>query len=99
MEEKRLENIPYIAHEAEVMRHEQDKKKLWIAVLVSVVLLFASNMIWLYAWMSYDYVSTVTVDGKEGVANYLGGNGDINNGKDYVDKIADTQGNTGNKEP
>lgn len=91
MGDNKPENIPYIAHEAEVMRHEQDKKKLWIAILVTVSLLFVSNMAWLYAWMSYDYVSTVTVDGKDGNANYLNGKGDINNGTDYIKKSADKE--------
>lgn len=91
MDENKPESIPYIAHEAEVMRQEHGKKRLWIALLVTISLLFVSNMVWLYAWMSYDYVSTVTVDGKDGNANYLNGKGDINNGTDYIDKIADKE--------
>ena len=82
MDEKKVpENISYYAHEEEVMRHEKGKKRLWGALIVAILCLFASNMIWLYAWMSYDYVSEVTVDGKDGIANYLGRDGDIHNGE------------------
>ena len=44
--------------------------------------MFASNIAWLWAWSSYDYVSEeVSVDSQDGGnANYIGHDGDINNG-------------------
>ena len=89
-----MENIPFVAHENEMSRMERIIKKLIIALVISIFLMFASNAMWLYAWMQYDYssdattttttteTSTVTIDGKDGVANYIGNNGDITNGKD-----------------
>lgn len=81
MDEKQ---IPYIAYEAEQARSERIIKRLIIALIISVILFFASNAIGLYAWCQYDYssdeTSTVTIDGKQGNANYIGKNGDINNG-------------------
>lgn len=62
---------------------ERNIKRLWIALIVAIVLIFATNMIWLYEWMAYDYVSTetVTIDGADGIANYIGNDGDIYNGE------------------
>ena len=50
---------------------------------IAVVLLFATNAAWLYVWNQYDYESeVVTVDSEDGGnANYIGNNGDINNGE------------------
>jgi hypothetical protein len=58
-------------------------KRLWILIVILVLLIVGSNMAWLYAWNSYDYVSEeiVTVDGKDGIANYIGNDGDIVNGE------------------
>lgn len=86
MEEK-MAQIPFVAHEGSLTRMERIIKRLVVALIITIVLMFASNALWLYAWMQYDYSSnattseTVTVDGKDGIANYIGNDGDINNGK------------------
>jgi flagellar biogenesis protein FliO len=84
---KKTEPVPYIVHESAQARNERTVKRLVVALIVSIALIFASNAIWLYAWMQYDYSSeqteSVTVDGKDGVANYIGNDGDIVNGEDY----------------
>lgn len=77
--------IPYAAHESQMSRNERSIKRLVIALIVAILLMFASNAIWIYAWTSYDYTSeerTIEVDAKDGVANYIGNNGDILNGTD-----------------
>lgn len=73
------ENVPYIVHESVLAREERHIKRLTIALILSILLLFASNMIWLYYWNQYDYYSdeTVTVDGRSGSANYIGNDGVI----------------------
>ena len=77
--------VPYAAYEGLQVRHERTVKRLIIAIIVTVILMFASNMAWLYAWQSYDYESEeviVSQDTKDGGnANFIGNNGDINNGK------------------
>lgn len=84
--EKDIAQIPFVAHESSMTRMERIVKRLVVALMVSIFLTFASNALWLYAWMQYDYSSTetqtVTVDGKDGIANYIGNDGDITNGKD-----------------
>lgn len=82
MEDK---NIKYL-FEAEQAKSERTIKRLILSLLIAIILIFACNALWLYAWMQYDYASedsteTVTVDGKDGIANYIGGVGSITNGE------------------
>lgn len=73
--------VPYIVHESAMARNERHIRRLVIALIVSVVMIVASNLAWLYVWNSYEYVgdSSVSVEG-EGNANYIGNDGDISNG-------------------
>lgn len=82
-------NVPYIVYESAQTRLERVNKGLIIALIISVVLIFASNMAWLYFWNQYEYTTdetTIDVDAKDGVANYIGNDGDINNGSDFGTK-------------
>lgn len=87
--ERSPDMVPYIVHEGSMARVERQGRRIFIALVIAILLLFASNALWLYAWMQYDYVGetstttkTVDVNAKDGVANYIGNSGDINNGKD-----------------
>lgn len=77
------EPIPFIPFQDFIATTERNAKRLFISLIIAIALLFVSNAIWLYAWFSYDYVSdeTITVDGKEGIASYVGGDGSIYNGE------------------
>lgn len=85
--------ISFIAFEATCTRFDRIIKRLTIALVICILLVFASNVAWLHAWMQYDYsgveetstttTETVTVDGKEGVANYASHGGSVVNGSDY----------------
>ncbi len=74
-----------LAYEIAQVKHERTVRRLIAALIVAIAVIFACNAIWLYAWMQYDYTSdsteTVTVDGKDGIANYIGGVGSIVNGE------------------
>ena len=73
------ENVPYIVHEASMARMERQIKRLWIALIVAVCLLFASNAVWIiyesqFATISYEQ------DG-EGINNVnVGEQGDLISG-------------------
>lgn len=88
MDEKNC--VPYIVYEGEQARNERHIRRLVIALVVTILLLFATNAIWLYAWMSYDYVGEmsqmVDVDAEDGIANYVGRDGDIVNGTNSSQK-------------
>jgi uncharacterized paraquat-inducible protein A len=55
------QSIPFVVHESAMARNERNMKRLVIALIAAIVLIFASNAIWLYAWMQYDYSSEETV--------------------------------------
>ena len=48
-------NVPYIVHESAEARHERTEKRMIVALIMAIVLLFVSNAVWLWAWMQYDY--------------------------------------------
>lgn len=76
--------VPYFVLEMMMSRVERIIKIFVIVVVLLVIVLFASNGAWLYAWMQYDYSGEeiVTVDGKSENANYIGNDGEIVNGED-----------------
>lgn len=83
--EDKIRDVPYIVHEGTVARMERVIKRLVIALTISIILMFISNLTWLYFWNQYDYVDEsqyVNVDSKDGIANYIGNDGDIINGTD-----------------
>ena len=77
--------VPYIVHESSIARMERANKRLVIALVIAVLTIFASNVAWLWMWNQYDYVTdedTVTLETRDGTANYIGNDGDIINGED-----------------
>lgn len=84
--------VPYLVHEGCLARDERIIKKLVISLILAVLLMFASNGLWLYAWMQCDYVeetttettstttTTNTTQDGEGINIY--GGGDVNYGAD-----------------
>ena len=77
--------VPYIVHEASIARMERTNKRLLIALVVAIITIFASNVTWLYVWNQFEYVAdeeTVTLETRDGNANYIGNDGDITNGED-----------------
>jgi hypothetical protein len=71
--------VPYVVHEATVARQERQIKRMWIALIIAVAMLFASFA--LFVWyesqfetISYDY----TQDGQG--TNIIGDSNEVNNG-------------------
>lgn len=78
-----VKDVPYIVFEGEQARSERHVKRLWIAVIIAIIILLITNVLWLFAWLQYDYIGQeVDVNSDSGVANYIGRNGDITNGTD-----------------
>ena len=78
--ENKSVSVPYVVHEATVARQERQLKRMWIALIVAVALMFFTNMIWAAVFISYDYSSEEIIieaeqDG-EGVNIVGGGNVD-----------------------
>lgn len=77
MDENR--NVPYIVYESAMVRAERTIKKLTIVAVVALVLMFVTNIAWIYEWTQFDTIS-YGQDG-EGVNNVnLGTQGDVLNG-------------------
>ena len=78
-------SVPYVVYESTQTRMERVNTRVTIALIVAVVLMFLSNMVWLWAWMQYDYVgedTQIELDAGDGNANYIGEDGVIVNGED-----------------
>ena len=91
------DNIVMSRYAFERMQAKDERNDRWrnIIIIVLIVLLAATNGAWLYAWNQYDYSSTEThteVNADNGTANYIGHDGDINNGKDNSSKENTQQG-------
>lgn len=72
---KTVDPVPYIVHESAMTRNERRERRFMAALVLTITLLFMSNVMWLYVWMQYDYsseetITTYTQDG-EGV-NIIG---------------------------
>lgn len=52
--------VPYIVHESAQARSERTVRRLTVALVIAVMLIFASNALWLWAWMQYDYTGETT---------------------------------------
>ena len=70
----------------ERMQAKDERNDRWrnIIIVLLIALLVATNGMWLWAWSQYDYTeenTTVRADGDSN-ANYIGRDGEINNGGD-----------------
>lgn len=77
------DQVPFIVYEGTIARLERTIKRLIILIGITILLLFASNAIWIYEWNQYDYAD-VTMDNTDGGnANFMGAgaSGVINNGE------------------
>ena len=86
--DKTPKNVPYFFYEGDMSRLERQLKRLWIVVLVLIFMLVSSNCAWLWYESQLETVEStveeVVVDADEnGIANYIGNDGDIINGNGY----------------
>lgn len=75
-----LQSIPYVVYESAETRSERHIKRLTIALIVAVFLMFISNALWLWAWCQYDYTSeevSYTQDGEGMNTINTGTQGDV----------------------
>ena len=71
------QNIPYIAHEADMARMERIIKRLWILLIISLVALVGTNAAWVVYEAQFQAVEVsqeVEQDaGGNGYNNFIGG--------------------------
>lgn len=75
-------SVPYVVHEGAMARLERVVKRLWIIVILLIILLVGTNGAWI--WYESQYIEQtieVTQENADGYNNYIGNDGDINNGE------------------
>ena len=77
----------------ERMQAKDERNDRWrnIIIVLLIILLVATNGMWLWAWNQYDYTeenTTIRADGDSN-ANYIGRDGTISNGGDNNHKTQD----------
>lgn len=81
-EDKNL-SVPYIVYEGEQARHERTIKRLIIALVIAILVTLLSNVAWLLYMSGYDFYDTsddIMIESRDGIANYIGNDGEIDNG-------------------
>ena len=82
MEDKNL-SVPYIVYEGEQARHERTMKRMIIALVIAILVTLLSNVAWLVYMSGYDFYDTsddIMIESRDGIANYIGNDGEIDNG-------------------
>lgn len=75
-EKKDPPNVPYVVHEGVMSRLERVIKRLWITLIVTIVLLVATNALWIAYESKYECFETtqgVTQDTEEDSNCFIGG--------------------------
>lgn len=84
MDEKER-SVPYIVHEADMARMERTGKRLWIALILAIALLVATNAAWVWHESQFEQ-TTVTQEVDTGDGNaFVAGLGDVNYGESKAD--------------
>lgn len=72
----------YRIYETSMARMDRQLKRLWIALIVAIIATVATNIAWLIYISQYDFESYEVTADNDGVANYIGNDGDIYNGSE-----------------
>lgn len=87
--ERRMQEIPYIAYEAECARHDRIVKRFIAVIVLCVLLIVGCNIAWLIAWNQYDYVDIDYAQDGRGI-NVIGND---NEAGQYGAEVTDTPEN------
>lgn len=90
---KAVDHVPYISHEADMARQERTIRRLWILVLVSIFLFVGSNLAWIIYENQFEDVAItheVTQDTDDGGNNTY--NGTIAGGDYYGETESQNNG-------
>ena len=71
--------VPLDVFEGTMARYEQMNFRLSIILIIITSWLIISNVVWMYMWNTYDNAAT-TVINKDGVSNFIGRDGTVENG-------------------
>lgn len=78
---KDMVSIPYFVHEGMMTKWERNFRFVLIMLIITIVLLFATNVMWAAYWYQFDITTEeITMEADDGDANYIGNDGEINYG-------------------
>lgn len=89
--EKQTEHveIAYLVYESNMARMERTQKRLIFALVISIAVIFLSNLVWLFVWNQYDYIgesaettTTTTYQQDGNGVNIIGDENEVKNGAD-----------------
>lgn len=87
MQDERV-SVPYIVYEGEQARNERTFKRLIIALIITIMLLFATNALWIGYMIGFDIETYSYAQDGQGV-NIIGDR----NGVDYDVASSDSENN------
>lgn len=73
-----MRDVPYIVFESEMVRLERIIKKLFVLIVVLIVLLFGTNIYWI--WYESQFEEVVTTEVTQDLDSGDGGDAIINDG-------------------
>ena len=77
----KMEKVPYVVLELTSAKHDRRERRLWIAIIISILLFFINNAMWLHAWNSYDYSSEEVIYTQDGQGtNIIGDSNEVDDG-------------------
>lgn len=70
--------VPYIVHESDMARAERHFKRLWGVIILLIVLLVATNALWLWYSQQFERAEIITTqtveqDVEDGYNQFIGG--------------------------
>lgn len=71
----RPNDVPYLVYEGAEARAERHIKRLIVALVATVVMLFATNIAWLHVWQQYEVVDTEITYSQDGEGTNVIGTG------------------------
>ena len=82
--------VPFAAHESTVARQERQIKRMWIALIVAISMLFASFA--LFVWYEAQFETITYEQDGEGINNVnYGEQGNLNNGTESENKAEEKE--------
>lgn len=87
--------VPYVSHEADMMRADMMHRRLLKIIILLIVMLVVSNAAWLIAWQSYDYESYEIKQDGEGMNIVGDDNKEIYIGPDGQSQKTNKEGQQG----
>lgn len=82
MDEKACKSVPFAAYESAMTWAGITFKKMWILIIILLALFVGTNAAWIWYESQFETITTeITQENENGYNNYIGNDGDINNGE------------------